>query len=66
MKNTFSEIYDKNIVHTSFLDKRTVMKCMEDSYFLGVNEVLNWMSEMNHLSDNVDYLIQEYKNQHNE
>jgi len=66
MKNTFLEIYDKNIVHTSFLDKRTVMKCMEDSYFLGVNEVLNWMSEMNHLSDNVDYLIQEYKNQHNE
>lgn len=66
MKNTFLEIYDKNIVHTSFLDKRTVMKCMEDSYYLGVNEVLNWMSEMNHLSDNVDYLIQEYKNQHNE
>lgn len=66
MKNTFLEIYDKNIVHTSFLDKRTVMKCMEDSYYLGVNDVLNWMSEMNHLSDNVDYLIQEYKNQHNE
>lgn len=66
MKNTFLEIYDKNIVHTSFLDKRTVMKCMEDSYYQGVNDVLNWMSEMNHLSDNVDYLIQEYKNQHNE
>jgi hypothetical protein len=66
MKNTFLEIYDKNIVHTSFLDKRTVMKCMEDSYYQGVNDVLNWMSEMNHLSDNVDYLIKEYKNQHNE
>lgn len=66
MKNTFLEIYDKNIVHTSFLDKRTVMKCMEDSYYLGVNDVLNWMSEMNHLSDNVDYLIEEYKNQHND
>ena len=66
MKNTFLEIYDKNIVHTSFLDKRTVMKCMEDSYYQGVNDVLNWMSEMNHLSDNVDYLIQEYKNQHND
>ena len=66
MKNTFLEIYDKNIVHTSFLDKSTVMKCMEDSYYLGVNDVLNWMSEMNHLSDNVDYLIEEYKNQHNE
>jgi hypothetical protein len=66
MKNTFLEIYDKNIVHTSFLDKSTVMKCMEDSYYLGVNDVLNWMSEMNHLSDNVDYLIKEYKNQHNE
>jgi hypothetical protein len=66
MKNTFLEIYDKNIVHTSFLDKRTVMKCMEDSYYQGVNDVLNWMSEMNHLSDNVDYLIEEYKNQHND
>lgn len=66
MKNTFLEIYDKNIVHTSFLDKRTVMKCMEESYYQGVNDVLNWMSEMNHLSDNVDYLIEEYKNQHND
>lgn len=66
MKNTFLEIYDKNIVHTSFLDKRTVMKCMEDSYYQGVNDVLNWMSEMNHLSNNVDYLIEEYKNQHND
>jgi hypothetical protein len=66
MKNTFLEIYDKNIVHTSFLDKRTVMKCMEDSYYQGVNDVLNWMSEMNHLSDNVDYIIEEYKNQHND
>lgn len=66
MKNTFLEIYDKNIVHTSFLDKRTVMKCMEESYYQGVNDVLNWMSEMNHLSDNVDYLIKEYKNQHND
>lgn len=63
MKDKLTEIYDKNIVHTSFLDKRTVMKCMEESYNEGIIDFINWMSKMSHLSDNIDYIIEEYKNQ---
>lgn len=65
MKEELFEIYDTNIVHSSFLDKRTVMKCMEESYYKGISDVLAWMSKMNHLSDNIDYIIEEYKNQKN-
>lgn len=63
MKDKLNEIYDNNIVHTSFLDKTTVMKCMEESYNEGITDFINWMSKMNHLSDNIDYIIEEYKNQ---
>ena len=63
MKDKLTEIYDKNIVHTSFLDKRTVMKCMEESYNEGITDFIKWMSKMSHLSDNIDYIIEEYKNQ---
>ncbi len=64
MEDIFSEIYENNIIHSSFLDKKTVLKCIEDSYYKGVEDVLLWMSQMNHLSDNVHYIIEEYKNQH--
>lgn len=40
MKNELLEIYDKNISHTSFLDRNSVLKCMDESYELGkkINE----------------------------
>jgi hypothetical protein len=63
MTKKFLEIYENEILHTSFLDKETVLKCMEDSYYLGIKDVLSWMSEMNHISDNLSYIIEEYKNQ---
>jgi hypothetical protein len=65
MTKKFLEIYENEILHTSFLDKETVLKCMEDSYYLGIKDVLSWMSEMNHISDNLSYIIEEYKNQKN-
>ena len=63
MKDRFLEIYDSNIVHTSFLDKRTVLKCMEDSYNLGTNDFIEWLSKMDYLTDNLKYIIEEYKKQ---
>lgn len=63
MELKLEEIYDKKIVHSSFLDKRTVEELMIDSYNLGVSDVLEWLETNNHLSDNLGYIIEEYKNQ---
>jgi hypothetical protein len=35
---------------------------MTDSYNLGVNDVLNWLSKMDYLSDNIEYIIEEWYN----
>jgi len=32
---------------------------------LGVHDVLEWLKKQNHLSDNINYLIEEFENQHN-
>lgn len=62
MKDELQKIYEKNIVHPSFLDRKSVEKCMEESYNSGVNDVLDWLSKMGHLSDNIEYIIDEWKN----
>lgn len=64
MKLELEKIIEKNIVHNSFLDKQSVEKCVEESYNLGVNDVLSWLSKMDYLSDNVKYIIEEWNNQH--
>jgi hypothetical protein len=62
MKPELKEIIEKNIVHNSFLDKQSVENCVEESYNLGVNDVLDWLSKMDYLSDNVKYIIEEWYN----
>lgn len=63
MKPNLKKILDNHIVHTRFYDKNSVEKCMEESYDLGIQEVLEWISKQNHLSDNINYIIDEWKNQ---
>jgi hypothetical protein len=63
MRDKLNEIYDNTIPHSAFLDKNSVEKCMEDSYNLGVRDVLEWLSKMQHLSDNIEYIIEEWKSQ---
>ena len=60
MKNKLEEIYESKIVHNSFIDKESVVNAMTDSYNLGVNDVLNWLSKMDYLSDNIEYIIEEW------
>ena len=62
MKPELKKIYDENIVHNEFLDKKSVKTCMEESYDLGANDVISWLSKMDYLSDNIEYLIEEWKN----
>ena len=54
MENKLQEIYEKNINKNFVLDKDGVMKSMEESYELGSKEVLDWLSKMDYLSDNIN------------
>jgi hypothetical protein len=62
MENKLQEIYEKNINNSFVLDKDGVIKSMEESYDLGSKEVLDWLSKMDYLSDNINYIIEEWKN----
>jgi len=63
MNKDLNEIYDKHILHSSFLDKRTVDKCMLESYELGVSQVFEWLSKSDYLTDKLEVLKAEFKNQ---
>jgi hypothetical protein len=62
MKKKLQEIYEKNINNNFVLDKDGVVKSMEESYELGSKEVLDWLSKMDFLSDNIPYIIEEWNN----
>ena len=60
---SLEKILNTHIVHTGFFDRNSVEKCMEESYALGIEEVLEWLSKQDYLSDNINYIIEEWKNQ---
>ena len=62
MEKKLQEIYEKNINNNFMLDKDGVIKSMEESYELGSKEVLDWLSKMEYLSDNINYIIEEWNN----
>lgn len=63
MNSDLEKIIENNIPHSGFLDKNSVGKCVVESYNLGVNNVLEWLSKMDYLSDNIEYIIEEWNNQ---
>ena len=65
MKQKLEEIYESNIVHNSFLDKESIIKSMVDSYNLGKEELIDWLSEKDYLSDDKKTLLDEYNNHFN-
>lgn len=66
MKPDFFEIVRESNNHSSFLNFEGVVEAMKQTYELGKKhgqeEFLDWLSEMNHLSDNINYIIEEWKN----
>ena len=62
MEKKLQEIYEKNINNNFMLDKDGVIKSMEESYELGSKEILEWLSKMEYLSDNINYIIDEWNN----
>ena len=57
MKQKLETIYESNIVHNSFLDKESIIKSMVDSYDLGKQDLIDWLSEKDYLSDDKKTLL---------
>lgn len=64
MINKLQNIFEEEILSSTFLDRSSVEKCMERSYNLGREEVFEWLSKMEHLTDNIQYIKEEWENQH--
>lgn len=63
MNKKFQEIYDSNIVHSSFLDINSIENCMKESYDLGVEEILRWVHDVGLFDGSLDQLKLEWSNQ---
>ena len=65
MKQQLETIYESNIVHNSFLDKESIIQSMVDSYNLGKQELIDWLSKKDYLTDDKQTLLEEYNNHFN-
>ena len=63
MNDKLEEIFENTIPHSTFLDKKSIISCMHQSYMLGSENVLEWLSKMDYLSDNITYITEEWNNQ---
>lgn len=63
VKLNHSRILSENLNHSLIVDTEGVRKCMDISYNQGVHDVFDWLSKMDYLSDNINYIIEEWKNQ---
>lgn len=66
MKPNYIEIIKEHNEHTILLDMDGMVKATDVCYELGKKEghkeVLEWLSKMDYLSDNIQYIIQEWEN----
>ena len=69
MKPDFLKLIQEHNNHSAFLNLEGLMKAMKISYQMGKSdgndEVLDWLSKMDYLSDNIQYIKEEWKNQNN-
>lgn len=67
MKPDYLELIREYNSHSILLDKDGCTKAMDICYEKGrvdgSNEVLSWLSKMDYLSDNIQYIKDEWKNQ---
>jgi hypothetical protein len=62
VNKSLEKILNKYIVHRGFFDKPSVEKCMQESFDLGTKEFIEWLSKQDYLSDNINYIIEEWEN----
>jgi hypothetical protein len=58
-----NRIIKERNVHSTFLNEEGLVIALKESYNLGVEDVLSWLSKMEYLCPNVQYLIEEWNNQ---
>lgn len=67
MKPDYLNLIAEHNLSSIFLDQTGTIEAMEICYQLGKKEgnqeVLEWLSKMDHLSDNIEYIKDEWKNQ---
>ncbi len=67
MKPDFTELIREHNVHSMVLNQDGLVEAMENCYkqgkIDGQDEVLNWLAKMDYLADNINYIIEEWKNQ---
>ena len=70
MKPDFLELIQEHNNHSVFLNPKGMVNALKVSYQQGkedgFEEILTWLSKMNHLSDNIEYIKEEWKNQKNQ
>lgn len=59
----FTEIFENTTPHSTFLSESAIKSCMYQSYKLGTEDVIKWLLENKHLSDNIQYIVDEWNNQ---
>ena len=60
MDDRLKNIFDRTIPHSSFLDQRSILSCMHQSYQLGCEDLFKWLSESDYLTDDLKILEQEF------
>ena len=63
MNKDFKKIIRENNIHSTFLNEEGMLSALKQSYELGEKNVLDWLSKQTHISDNIQYLLDEWKNQ---
>lgn len=63
MSVDFYKLMKEHNVHHLFLNESGIVKALEESYKTGASDVIKWLSKMDHLCDNVQYIIEEWENQ---
>lgn len=67
MRPDFLELVQEHNNHSAFLNPKGMVEALKISYEQGIKdgneEVLNWLSKMDYLSDNINYIKEEWKNQ---
>lgn len=67
MKPDFFELVLEYNQHNTFLNLKGMVNGMKTCYQQGLldgeKRVLDWLSNQKHFTDNIDYIIEEWKNQ---
>jgi len=67
MRPNYLELIREHNAHSLLLDSDGMIKALKISYEQGISdgqeEFIQWLSKMDYLSDNINYILEEWKNQ---